>query len=141
MLFEKVTERTARLIESEGIKCERRGETYLKGKGLVVTHWVHADKSSFYDLLLHSNSSQNLSSMPNESLLFPPIPETTMMNRSPSTSMLGNLSRNRPPAVPEEDEIECENFPELSDTIVHSEILEETSPIITGSDNESMTNF
>ena len=31
------------MIENEGIRCELRGETYLKGKGLVVTHLVHTD--------------------------------------------------------------------------------------------------
>lgn len=137
-----MTERTARLIESEGILCERRGETYLKGKGLVVTHWVHPHKSSFYDLILPSNSNQNLSLTPNQqSLLFSPILETTMTNRSPSVSLVGNLLRNRPPAVPEEDELDCEIVPELSDSINPSETVIKPNSIKSDSDKDSMTNL
>ncbi|KZS10628.1 Adenylate cyclase type 4 [Daphnia magna] len=43
----QVTEKTAKLLEVEKIKCEKRGETFLKGKGLVMTYWVRPDASDF----------------------------------------------------------------------------------------------
>ncbi|KAI9552381.1 hypothetical protein GHT06_022747 [Daphnia sinensis] len=39
----QVTEKTAKLLEAAGIKCEKRGETFLKGKGVVMTYWVRPD--------------------------------------------------------------------------------------------------
>ncbi|XP_057376750.1 adenylate cyclase type 2-like isoform X2 [Daphnia carinata] len=43
----QVTEKTARLLEAEGIRCEKRGETFLKGKGLVMTYWIRPDEVEF----------------------------------------------------------------------------------------------
>ena len=39
------------MLESRGIQCERRGETYLKGKGKILTYWAYPERTSFYELL------------------------------------------------------------------------------------------
>ena len=47
-----MTKKTAVLLEREGIQCERRGETYLKGKGKIVTYWVYPERAkTFYESL------------------------------------------------------------------------------------------
>ena len=81
-----MAERTARLIENEGIRCELRGETYLKGKGLVMTHWVHTD----YELPTDNHS--NIKDFPGLSSLFPSLLRST--SKSPSME----IQLRRPPA-------------------------------------------
>lgn len=68
--FLQVTEKTARLIESEGIHCERRGVTFLKGKGNVMTYWVCPEISSYQDRRPSASSS---SSGQDTSWLPPPL--------------------------------------------------------------------
>lgn len=52
-----MTEKTARLLEAEGIKCEKRGETFLKGKGLVTTYWVRPHAMDFTGSVRGSSAS------------------------------------------------------------------------------------
>jgi hypothetical protein len=40
-----------------GIYCEKRGETFLKGKGLVMTYWVRPGESDFYDSVRGSSAA------------------------------------------------------------------------------------
>ena len=49
-----MTEKTARLLEADSIRCDRRGETFLKGKGHVTTYWVRPHETSIYETISHS---------------------------------------------------------------------------------------
>ena len=42
-IFEQVTEKTARLLFEEGIQCQFRGVTYVKGKGNIHTYWIASE--------------------------------------------------------------------------------------------------
>jgi hypothetical protein len=66
----QVLEPTARLIESQGIKCVCRGMTFVKGKGEVITYFVPTDEEfnllsneSSVTSLYESNSDQEESSL------------------------------------------------------------------------------
>jgi hypothetical protein len=43
MISEQVTEKTARLLFEEGIQCQFRGVTYVKGKGNIHTYWITSE--------------------------------------------------------------------------------------------------
>ena len=121
----QVTEKTARLIESEGIHCERRGRTFLKGKGTVVTYWVHPDRSSFvYDAQQPTGRLSTFSASTPEVLLLPAIlgiglPESCLT--CPSRNSCAALSSSRPRSplpIPEEDEQQPEEkiaLPDIED--------------------------
>ncbi|KAF4521360.1 hypothetical protein B566_EDAN006949 [Ephemera danica] len=55
----QVLESTARLLESQGIKCERRGMTFVKGKGQVLTYYVPVDEE-FHLLSTVESSASSL---------------------------------------------------------------------------------
>ena len=47
----QITEKTAKLLGSNGLfRCEKKGETFLKGKGYVMTYFARPVATDLYCL-------------------------------------------------------------------------------------------
>ena len=91
----QITEKTAKLLDSNGLfRCEKKGETFLKGKGYVMTYFARPVATDLYETVGSASGNRNFLGL--SDMLLP-------------ASARSSVSRqlNRPSILFEEDEEYC----------------------------------